>query len=139
MTEYRRRARHQDRPQPGPSGIDDRRQFLHSGLAKVIRELDDEDPVLRDQPDQRDEADLAIDVHRREAEEREEQGAADGERSRAREDDEGIAEALELGREHQEDQNRREQEDAEEPAAFRAELAGLARVVDREALGQYRL
>ena len=46
------------------------------------------------------------------------------------EDDERIAEALELRREHQVDQDRRQQERAEEAAALRAQLARLAGVVD---------
>ena len=51
----------------------------------------------------------------------------------------GIAEALELRRQHQVDQDRREQERAEELAALDSQLARLTRVVDREALRQDRL
>ena len=69
-------------------------------------------------------------------EEREQQRARHRQRHRARQDDERIAEALELRREHEVDQDRREQEGAEELAAFGAELPRLAGVVDREALRQ---
>ena len=51
-------------------------------------------------------------------------------RHRARQDDERIAEALELRREHQINQDRRQQEGAEKAAALRAKLARLAGVVD---------
>ena len=67
-------------------------------------------PFFADQADQRDEPDLAVDVERGEAEEREQQRARERERHRAGQDDERIAEALELRREHQVDQDRREQE-----------------------------
>ena len=80
--------------------------------------------------------DLAVDVQRREAEEREEQRAGQRQRHRAGEDDERIAEALELRRQHEVDQDRRQQERAEELAALGAQLPRLAGVVDGEALRQ---
>src|ERR1043166_4141347 len=89
---------------------------------QLVRELHDQDAVLRDQPHERDEPDLAVDVERREAEEREQQRPRDRERRRAGEDDERIAEALELGGEHEEDEDRRQQEDREELAPLGAEL-----------------
>ena len=106
------------------------------GLLQLVRELHDQDAVLRHQPDERDQPDLAVDVQRRQAEEREQQRARQRQRHRAGEDDERIAEALELRREHEVDQHRRQQERAEELAALGAQLARLARVVDREALRQ---
>ena len=51
------------------------------GYLQGIRELDDENAVLGNQPDQRDQPDLAIDVQRGQVEERKEQ------RSRKRERD----------------------------------------------------
>ena len=80
------------------------------GLLQVVGELHDQDAVLRHQADERDQADLAVDVERRQPEEREEQRAGHRQRHRAGEDDERIAEALELRREHQVDQDRRQQE-----------------------------
>src|SRR5436190_2213443 len=50
-----------------------------------------------------------------------------------------VAEALELRREHEVDEDRRQQERSEEFAPLGAQLARLARVVDREALRQHRL
>src|SRR3712207_8373072 len=38
--------------------------LFRSALAQLVRELDDEDPVLRHEPDQQNHADLAIDVER---------------------------------------------------------------------------
>ena len=102
----------------------------------MVRELDDEDPVLRHQPHEGDEPHLAVDVQGREAQEGEEERARDRQRSGAREDDERIPEALELGRQHQEDQNGREEEDPEEAVPLRAQLARLTGVIDRETLGQ---
>src|SRR6267142_4076052 len=102
----------------------------------MIRELDDEDPVLRHEPDQRDEPHLTVYVQGGEPQEREERRATYRERSGACEDDERITEAIELSGEHEEDENPREQEDVEEPATLRAELARLARIVDGEALGK---
>src|SRR5581483_3499471 len=49
-------------------------------------------------------------------------------------DDERIAKALKLRRQHQVDQNCRKQERAQEFAAFGAQLARLTRVIEREAL-----
>ena len=53
---------HQDRPQPQPSRlhrrVDDRQAFL----APPLGEFDDQNGVLRREPDQHDEADLRIDV-----------------------------------------------------------------------------
>ena len=95
-------------------------------------------PFFAIEADERDQADLAVDVERREAEEREEQRARERQRHRAREDDERVAEALELGREHEVDQDRRQQEREEELAALGPQLPRLAGVVDREALGQDR-
>ena len=57
-------------------------------------------------------------------------------RDGADENDERVAEAFELSRQYQIDENRREQEGAEKFAAFAPKLARLARVIDREALRQ---
>ena len=61
---------------------------------------------------------------------------ADGQRNRTGENDERIAEAFELRRQHQVNQHCREQEDAEELAAFDAKLARFTGVVDGESLRQ---
>ena len=105
-------------------------------LLEMVGELDDQDSVLGDQADERDQADLAVDVERREPEKREEERAGERERDRSGENDERIPEALELSREHEVDQDRRQQERSEELASLGADLAGLARVVDGESLGQ---
>ena len=64
--------------------------------------------------------------------------SAPGERQRhgAEQDDERIAEALELRREHEEDQDDREDHRGGERVAFHAELPRFAGVVDGEALWQ---
>src|SRR3989454_3573676 len=134
------RGRHQDGAQARAGRLDDGVQRELPLLLQLVGELDNQDAVLRDEPDQGDETDLAVDVQRRQAEEREEQGPGQGERHGAGQDDERIPEALELGREDQVDQDGREDEDAEELAALRAELPRLPRVIDavsrrKEALG----
>ena len=119
--------------------LDDRGQLVLPGFLKVVGELHDQDAVLRHQAHQRDQSHLTVDVERRQAQEREQQRARDGQRHRSRENDERIAEALELRRQHQVDQDCRQQERSEKLAAFDPELARLAGVVDGEALRQDRL
>src|SRR5205823_7829386 len=85
---------------------------------------------------ERDEPELAVDVERGGAQEHEQGRAREGEGRRAGEDDERVAEALELGREHEEDEDAGEQEHTEEAATLGAELPRLARVIDRVARRQ---
>ena len=94
-------AGHQDRPQPGHGGRGHGLAFGVALFLELVGELDDQDAVFRDQPDERDQADLAVDVERRRAEEREQQRARDRQRCRAGKDDERVAEALELRRQPQ--------------------------------------
>ena len=126
------RRGHQDRPQTRFGSLDDRGQLVPSRLLQVVGEIHDQNAVLRDQADQGDQPDLAVDVQRRQAEKRERQGSRDGQRHRACQDDERIAKALELCREDQIDQDRGQKERAQETAPFRAELTRLAGVIDRE-------
>ena len=126
-------GRHQDRPQARAGGLDDRRRACRGpARCRWLANSTIRMPFFGDQADERDQPDLAVDVERGEAEEREQQRARQRQRHRAGEDDERVAEALELRREHQVDQDRREQERAEELAALGAELARLAGVVDGE-------
>src|SRR6185436_17091937 len=113
-------------------GLDHGRELVLPALLQMIRELGDHDAVARDETDERDQAHLTVDVDRRQAEEREEQRAGESEWNGARENDERIAEALELRGQHEVNQDRRQQEDAEEALAFGAQLARLTRVIDRE-------
>ena len=136
MTDDGSRGRHQNGAQSRDGRLDDRAELVQPCLLQVVGELHDEDAVLRYQSDQRDQSDLAVDVERRQSKEREEQRPGNCQRHRARQDDEGIAEALELGREDQINQDRRQQEGAEKTAALGPELARLAGVIDREPLRQ---
>jgi hypothetical protein len=119
---HRRGGSHENRAQAGARGFDDCAELVGALLLQLVGELDDEDPVLGYQADERDQADLAVDVQRRESEEREEQRAGDRQRNRSGEDDEGIAEALELRREDEVDQDRGKQEGPEELPSLRAKL-----------------
>ena len=127
-------------------GLADRLELRQPGCLLRVGELDDEDAVLRDEADERDETDLGVDVERRrpavgqpnvharrarELQEREDERAEHRERHRAREDDERIAERVELRREHQEDEHDGEAHGRQELAALLPELTRLARVVER--------
>ncbi len=72
----------------------------------------------------------------RHLEEAEDQRAEHGQRHRAQQDDQRIAEAVELGRQHEKDQHQRQHERRQELVAFDAQLAGFAGVVQLVAFGQ---
>ena len=86
-------------------------------LLQVVGELHDQDAVLADQPHQRDQADLGVDVQARAAEPKahKEQGAGDRHRHRDQ-DDERVAETLEQRGERQIDDDQREAECEQEAA-----------------------
>ena len=143
-------AGHQHGAQPHQRGL---AHGLRSWSGRVrcssLANCDDEDAVLRDQADQGDQTDLRVDVQRGgpavgeerhvragHLEEAEHQRAEHGQRHRAQQDDQRIAEAVELGRQHQEDQHQRQDEGGQELAAFDAQLAGFAGVIQLVALGQ---
>jgi hypothetical protein len=93
VTEHRRGGRHEHGPQPRERRLARGRDLFESALLQRVRELHDQDAVLRDQPDQRDQPDLRVDVDRRQVEEAEEQRPRDGERHGAEQHDQGITEA----------------------------------------------
>ena len=96
-------------------------QRLAAG-APLVRVLDDQDGVLGHQPDQHDEPDLGIDVDRHAQREQREQRAEHRERNRDQ-DREWVDEALELARQHQEDEHQGDHEQQVQPAAGLGELA----------------
>ena len=104
-------------------------------LALLVGELDHQDAVLGDEADQRDQPDLAVDVERAEADVERQDGAEDRQRHR-HQDDERVAEALELGGEHQVDHEDRQREGDGDGVALLHLEARLVGVVDEEALGQ---
>ena len=95
-------------------------------LALLVGELDHQDAVLGDQADQRDQPDLGVDVERAEAEVERQDGAEDRERHR-HQDDEGVAEALELGGEHQVDDEDGEREGDGDGVALRSPRGATGR------------
>ena len=118
--------------------------FVETPLLQFVREFDDEDGVFRNQADERDEPDLRVNVHRRRPavgeeghvrarhfQEGENERAEHGQRDGAEEDDERIAEAVELRREDEKDEDEGEAEGGQEFVAFDAELARFAGVIDR--------
>ena len=136
-----RDARHHDRTQTNARCLRDRSQFCQTLPLQFVRELDDQDSVLRNQTDQRHQTDLRVDVERRrpaigeELPERhfqkhEDTRAEHRERHRAEQNDERIAEAVELRRQDEKDQHERKQKHAQKFAAFGPQLTRLAGVID---------
>src|SRR5204863_782141 len=105
-------------------------KFVPALLLKLVGELHDKNSVLGNQSDKRNQTDLTIDVQRREAEEREHQSASQGQRNRSGQHDEWIAEALELRRQYEVNQDGRQQECSEELAAFHAHPTRLTRTLE---------
>ena len=91
--------------------------------------------MLGDQADQRDQPDLGVDVERAEAEIERHDGAEDRQRHRHH-DDQRVAEALELRRQHQVDHHDRRREGDQDRVALLLLEPGLAGIVDEEAVGQ---
>ena len=124
-------------------------EFGQAAPLLFVRKFDNQDAVLRDQPNQRDESDLRINVQcggpaigekaqalTRHLEKAEDQRAEDGERHRAKQNDQRIAEAVELRREHEKDQHQRQRERRQEFIALGAQLAGFTGVLQLVAFRQ---
>jgi hypothetical protein len=118
-----RRRRHEHGAQAGAGGLAQRQELALALLLQRVRELDDEDAVLGDQAHECDQPDLRVDVDRRLVEIREQQRTADRERHRTEQHDERIAEAAELGCEHQVDEQDRKSERRHQRRRFVADLA----------------
>ena len=128
--DHHRRGRHQNGPQAHRGRLLDRAApRVAAGLLQPVGEIDHQDAVLGDEADQRDEADLRIDVDAGEAEESadvERQKGAEQSRRQGDENDERIAEALVLRRQHEIDDDEREHEHIDERVALLLVLAGIA-------------
>ena len=146
MAHHGRNRRHQHRPQPHSRGVAHGFEFGETLELAAVGEFHDQDSVFGDQSNERHEAHLRIDVEsgrpsigpernirRGHFQEGEEQRAEQRQRHRTHKDDERVAKAVELGREDQKDQQQCENQRWQELAAFRAQLAGLARVIHHEA------
>src|SRR5207249_3103151 len=134
MAHHGGRRGHQDRTQPRRRGLDHRADLVAALLLELVRELTNQEAVLGDEPDERDQPDLAVDIERRQSQERKEQRPGEGQRHGADENDEGVAEALELGREYEVNKDGRQRERAEKVAPFGAQLPRFAGIVDGESL-----
>ena len=128
-TQHHRTSGHQNRAQPQSSALDHRIADRFALVAHLIGELDDQDAVLGDQPDQRDQTDLAVDIERAAGPLQKAERAGHGQ-WHGQHDDEGIDEALELGGEHQIDEAQCEDEGECKRRRRLLELTGLAVVVD---------
>jgi hypothetical protein len=130
VSEHGRGRGHQHRPQARQGRLAQRRQPGEAALLQRVRELDDQDPVLRDQAHERDQPDLRVDVDRGEVEEAARERARDRERHGAEQHDQRITEAPELRGEHQIDEHDRETERHHQRRAFVADLPRFAGVVE---------
>jgi hypothetical protein len=117
---------HDDRAQADVSGLQQRLAESASLIPKLIGELDDENPVLRRQPNQHDQPDFAVDIHTLAGEPQTDQGAGHRQRD-CEHDDKGVDPAFELSREHQEDDSDAKGEDEQDAGG--AKVSGLAFVV----------
>src|SRR5947209_6144841 len=102
----------------------------------MIREFNNQNSVFGNQSHQGNQSYLAIDVERRESQERESQCAGNRQRHRAGQNDERIAETFKLRREYQIDQNSGKQECPQKFAALNSQLARLPCVIEGESLRQ---
>ena len=94
--------RHHHRPQADRAGLFDGDTHALAMVAKLVGEFDDQDAVLRHDPDQQHEADLAIDIEARSGQHQRKDGAGQPQRHR-RHDDDRAQHAFELRRQHQKD------------------------------------
>src|SRR5882757_1106651 len=134
-------ARHHDRTQTNARSLRDGSQFCQTLPLQFVRELDNQDSVLRNETDQRYQTDLRVDVEGRSPtigeelpewhfQEHEEASAEHGERNRSQENNERVAEAVELRRQDEKDQHQRKQKHAQKFATFGLQLARLASVIE---------
>src|SRR5205807_5357398 len=141
VTSDRCNARHHDRTQTNTRRLCDRRQFCQTLPLQLVRKLDDQDSVFRNEPNERDEPNLRVDVERSGPlirkefaewyfQKHEETRAEHGERDRSQQNNERVAEAVELRGQDEKDQHKRKQKHAQKLAAFGAQLARLARVIE---------
>src|SRR5262249_38509096 len=117
-----RRRRHQNRTQPRARRLDNRIELAPSAFLKVVGELYNQDSVFGDETDQRNQSDLAINVERGKSEKGKHERTGYRQRYRTHQNDEWIAEALELSSQYQIDQNRRKKKRAQELASLCSQL-----------------
>src|SRR5580693_5787260 len=96
---------HENGAQSRACGADNRLQFTQTGFLQMIPELDNQNSVLRNEANQSNQTDLAVDIQSCEVEERKHQCTRDRQRHRTRENNEGISEALELRGKNEINQN----------------------------------
>ena len=78
MAEHRRRCSHQNRTKTGARSFDDCVQLASAFLLKVVGKLNDQNSILRNQTDQRDQSHLAVDVQTGKSQERERERSSYG-------------------------------------------------------------
>ena len=136
MTDNRGDRGHEDRAESGACRRQNGMPFIETSFLEVVGEFHDQDAVLGDQSDQSDQSDLAVDIDGCRPEKGEEKGPRERKRHRTEQDDRRITEALELGSQHEEDEDQGEDHRRHESVSLGAELPRLAGVVDHETGGQ---
>ena len=140
---------HENRAQAGQGRFVDGLSFGSSVHLPLVGKLNDKYTVFRHQADEGHQSHLGIYIERRRPaacperdvrvghfQEREDESAEHRQRHRAGEDDKGIAETVELGRKHKEDEDHGKPECREKLIPFGAELTRLTRVIKHISLGQ---
>ena len=130
--EDERERRHENRAQSLARRFDRRLSNAHAVRAQLVRELHDQDRVLRRETDDRDQSDLEIDVVRLAADPDAEQRAEHAERH-AEQHGERHRPTLVLRGEHEEDEHETQREHERRVAARRALLVRLPGVRNAEA------
>jgi len=136
-TQNHGRRGHEDRPEADGRRVFNGLAFTRTLALQIVCKFNDQDSVLADEADERNEAHLRVDVQARaaDAEADENQRAADGQGNGHKNDD-GIAEAFKLGRQRQKDDDHGEKEGEHQGRRFLNELPRLAGIVDRVTLGE---
>ena len=123
-TQNGRQRGHKNWPQTQRRRFNHRRTAFQAAFAQLVGELDDQDAILGDQPDQHHQTNLAVHVQRAASQKQRQQRP--GHRQRyGQHDDQRCDEALELRRQHQIDKQQRQHKGHIQAGAGFAEFARL--------------
>src|SRR6266404_3907007 len=143
MTRNSRGSRHHDWAQTDARGLRNCSKFAQTLPLQFVRELHNQDSGFRNQSDERDQTNLRVNVESsrpalskkcnvriRHLQESEKQRAKHGERHRAEQNNEWIAEAVELSGENEKDQYDCERKGREKFIALGPQLTRVAGVIE---------
>src|SRR5215467_11957804 len=139
MAEHRGRRGHQHRPQAGQGRLAHSHDAPKASSLKLIGEFDNQNPVLGNQSDERNQADLRVDVDRRQIKKTKHQRTGYRERDGAEQDDQGITKTLKLGCQYEIDQHQCKSERDRERTALLSNLPRLACIIEDDRWSLCRL